>query len=221
MQYIKAKTYKKEPLEGSWIASIKLDGVRTLITDEGVFSRNGKKLPGLKYYFDQGIRGDFEFFAGSFDKSISIARTDAYQELPREYLYSLDPLDGRLSLNQYMYPTPETVAKLLDRVVEAGHEGLVLRSGQEWYKVKKEDTYDVPITDVLEGTNKNTGKLGALETSMGKVGTGFTDALRQELWNKRSEIIGKMIEVRCMELTSDGKFRHPSFVRFREDKDEE
>jgi ATP-dependent DNA ligase len=50
---------------------------------------------------------------------------------------------------------------------------------------------------------------------MGKVGTGFSDAMRKEDWNSR---IGEFIEVECMQLTPDGKFRHPRFLKRRWDK---
>jgi len=59
--------------------------------------------------------------------------------------------------------------------------------------------------------------MGALMTDMGKVGTGFTDMERQEWWIKRNSRVGTVIEVECMQLTPDGLFRHPRFVRWRPD----
>ena len=56
--------------------------------------------------------------------------------------------------------------------------------------------------------------MGALETALGKVGTGFTDAERDRI---DESYIGRMIEVGCWELTEDAKFKQPRFLRFRDD----
>ena len=48
-------------------------------------------------------------------------------------------------------------------------------------------------------------------------GTGFTDKDRTTLWNTRDSLIGKIVEVEAMEMTVAGKFRHPRFIRIRED----
>jgi ATP-dependent DNA ligase len=74
----------------------------------------------------------------------------------------------------------------------------------------------VKITGLQAGLGKHQGKLGAFLTDMGKVGTGLTDHERV-LYNT-PDMIGQIIEVECMELTDDGKFRHPRFVRLRFDK---
>ena len=62
------------------------------------------------------------------------------------------------------------------------------------------------------------GVLGAFLTPMGKVGTGFTDGERGQFWRERNQLLSQMVEVSCMQVTSDGKFRHPRFVRLRPDK---
>ena len=89
----------------------------------------------------------------------------------------------------------------------------LLHPGNVWLKVKSSDTFDVQVTDVVPGRGKHTGRMGALMTERGKVGTGFTDAQRSEVWQA-----GEIIEVECMSLTPSGKFRHPRFVRRRFDK---
>ena len=61
--------------------------------------------------------------------------------------------------------------------------------------------------------------MGALITEMGKVGTGFTD-INREWWADpcRDLPVPYIIEVECMGLTKNGKFRHPRFKRIRWDK---
>lgn len=107
-----------------------------------------------------------------------------------------------------------TIEETFQLVVSQGHEGLIL---DKKFKVKTEETWDVPIIGVVPGKKKYTGMMGALITPMGKVGTGFTDAQRKEDWHSR---IGMMIEVGCMQLTPDGKFRHARYHRLRWDKNE-
>ena len=51
------------------------------------------------------------------------------------------------------------------------------------------------------------------------VGSGFTDIEREELWNRQSELTGRMIEVKYQEKTQDGSLRFPVFMRFRPDKE--
>ena len=136
--------------------------------------------------------------------------------MPEYAIYSLRPnLDKRLIVGVYDTITPLEVAHLFEVAKTQGLEGLIIESEGVLYKVKGTETYDVPVIGVQEGTGRNLGRMGALLTPMGKVGGGFTDAHR-ELYYK--DIIGKIIEVECMELTPDGKFRHPRFVRLREDK---
>ncbi len=83
-------------------------------------------------------------------------------------------------------------------------------------KFKKSYTYDVEVIGLEEGKGRNKGILGAFITPNGNVGTGLTDKERIQYYNKH--MIGTIIEVGCMELTETGKFRHPRFIRVRDDK---
>lgn len=89
-----------------------------------------------------------------------------------------------------------------------------------WLKVKPVETYDVAITRYVEGEGKHAGRLGLVTTEKGSVGAGFTDAEREILWTEAKEgrLLGQVREVSSMPCTSNGKFRHPVFVRMRPDK---
>lgn len=212
----KPKLWKGNSLEGKWIVSRKLDGVRAFITKEGCYSRNGKPL----YNLDKFIRDepqDVEVYLGSWESSITAVRSSkTVQDISSENLYSLDPLDDRLVLNEIVDPEANEIFNILNEVLVNGDEGIVLRQGDTWLKVKPTETYDVKVIDLLPGKGKHDGKLGAFITSMGNVGTGLTDQQRIE-YNTDS-MIGETVEVECMSLTPDGKFRHPRFVRVRYDK---
>jgi DNA ligase-1 len=116
---------------------------------------------------------------------------------------------------------------------KAGFEGLVVKDakspyqfkrGTAWYKVKEWYSAEGPIVAVLEGTKKNKGKMGALAVEFDgvvtEVGSGFTDEMREDLWARQEELIGRVVEVKYQEKTKDGCLRFPIMLRFRPDKDE-
>lgn len=210
---IKAKLWNGEDLKGTWEFTIKLDGVRVLFTEEGPKSRKNKPLYNLP---TEHKLKDCEVFLGSFKDTITAVRTKDSEEVKFDSLYSLDPLDSRLHLKFVENPSATFIREELHKAVRCGHEGLILRNGDTWLKVKPEETYDVVVLDSVEGTGRNKGRLGALITSKGKVGTGFTDKEREEFWS--NPLNGETVEVSCMHLTDDGKFRHPRFIRVRYDK---
>lgn len=209
---IKAKLYKGQKLKGLWQFTRKIDGVRMLRNEAGFpVSRSDKPLYNLGHVPKEIT--DAEIFLNNWGESVSLVRSMYGDPVPLDCVYSLYPLDERLILGYYHDPSPDFVADMLKTALAHGDEGLVIRQGDKWLKVKPVETYDVPITGLQPGTGKYVGKMGALLTPMGKVGTGFTDAMRDEEWT-----IGEIIEVECMQLTDDGKFRHPRFVRRRFDK---
>lgn len=210
----KPKLYKGGNLVGVWIATRKLDGVRALRSETGWVSRNGKPLYNLDA-ISTDLK-DVEVFCGSWEKTISKVRTFEENLVHAHEVYSLDPLDDRLLIQALYFPTEQVIRDLLDDAVERGDEGLVLRQNNKWLKVKKIETFDVKVTGIIEGKGKYVGMLGAIETEKGNVGTGLTDDQRVSMFTP--DLIGTTIEVECMELTKDGMFRHPRFIRIRFDK---
>jgi DNA ligase-1 len=210
----KPKLYKGGNLKGAWIITRKIDGVRALYTNNAWMSRNGKPLYNLDHISTDLT--DIEVFCGSWEKTISKVRTFDENYVLQEEAFSLDPLDERLILGTLVDPTEHDIDKLLESAVSRGDEGLVLRQGNKWLKVKKVETYDIAVTGIVEGKGKYVGMLGAIETEKGNVGTGLTDDQRVTMFT--NDLIGTTIEVECMELTKDGMFRHPRFVRMRFDK---
>lgn len=208
---IKPVLWDGESLTGEWLATIKVDGVRAKRTDSGVVSRSGKPL----YNLDHLNFTEAEIYLGSWEDTVSAVRTMEGSPVPKEAVYELDPVDDRLHLGELVDPSKETILSLMEAVLSIGYEGLVLRSESKWLKIKPQETYDVPVTGIQEGRGKNLGKMGALLTPMGKVGTGFTDEQRRDMLNLE---LGTVIEVECMSLTPSGKFRHARFKRLRFDK---
>lgn len=103
-------------------------------------------------------------------------------------------------------------------------EGFVLKNGnlQDWYKLKPRRTIDLVVTGLVVGTGKYRNQLGSLncETTEGyEVAnvSGMTDQQRQAFSD--GSIIGKVIEVEYQNVGANGRLRHPSFVRVRDDKE--
>jgi len=122
-------------------------------------------------------------------------------------------------------------------IVADGKEGVIIKNilspwenkrSQQQVKLKVEREFDLKVVGMDEGTGKNVGKLGALCLSsadgglLTSVGTGFSDAQREEFWQAR-EMIGRIVTVRANDLIdSDAKDTKalflPVFVELREDK---
>lgn len=201
---MKFVNYKGDPVTGT--LTLKIDGVRAH-RENGVWkSRSGKPLHNLPDLPD----GIYEVYLGDWESSVSACRTHNGNPIDPDNLYMLYPwLDARLfiaHINEECLPE-----------IPEGIEGFVVHvTGKPFIKYKHKYTHDVVVTGYQPGQGKHTGRMGALLTEMGKVGTGFSDLQRHEF--SEDFIIGKVIEVECMELTKDGKFRMPRFVRLREDK---
>lgn len=121
-------------------------------------------------------------------------------------------------------------------MVAAGYEGIMLKMPDAKYETKRSTSWlkqkpfievSLTVTAVEEGTGRNVGKLGAFVctgTDDGKdifvnVGSGFSDANRDEYWVGKDSIINQVVEVRADAITQnqDGTYslRFPRFLRFR------
>lgn len=220
---IKPFTWSGQALSGEWLVTIKVDGVRALWDDNrGWLSRAGRPLYHIPPW-QAGAR-DCELYVHSFRETIVATRTKyATAETPiirQCHLYGLNPIDPRLHLGTLSDPGADDIRLQLTRVRALGYEGLVLRQGQRWIKVKPFETHDLPITGFVEGRGKHAGMLGFITTERGSVGSGFSVEERRDLWAEASAgaLIGQVAEIACMELSAAGKLRHPTFIRMRPDK---
>lgn len=126
------------------------------------------------------------------------------------------------------------IYELLDKVVSEGKEGLMVSNANGFYvtkrsdtllKVKKMHTVDLKIIGYEEGTGKNKGKLGALIVKYKGfpcgVGSGFTDQQREDYWNMKDDIIGRVVEIQYFEESNNEQgglsLRFPVFKQLREE----
>ena len=120
---------------------------------------------------------------------------------------------------------------IVNEIWKAGGEGIMLNTCTGRYeikrtkhllKVKHTEEYTLKVVDILEGTGRNEDAMGALvvdfEGAFVGVGSGFTDAQRQDIWENKEDYIGRMIEVETFGKSTNaagGKSLNcPIFKRF-------
>ena len=135
--------------------------------------------------------------------------------------------------------TPEgnnRFVELNKAAVDGGYEGVMIKDvdapyeckrTHAWLKAKPFIEVTLEVTEIEQGTGRNEGRLGAFvcqgeddgKEIQVNVGSGFTDADRDEFWQGRDSIINHLVEVRADAVTQnqDGTFslRFPRFLRFR------
>ena len=134
--------------------------------------------------------------------------------------------------------TVDIIMNMYEKAIAQGEEGLVIdiadasyvrAKGTSMFKLKPEISGDFKVIDVVEGKGKDAGRLGAFiieyKDNLVHVGSGLTDAIREEVWTDPNKYIGKLIEVVYFGETKDEKtgllsIRLPRFKRFRHDKND-
>jgi DNA ligase-1 len=132
----------------------------------------------------------------------------------------------------------ERINEKLNEVVSLGLEGLMinkLKCGYEFkrtknlLKVKAMSTMDLRVIAFEEGDGAFEGILGAIVVKYKgnevRVGSGFTQDMRAEVWNNQDKYKNVIAEIQYFEVTKneEGKesLRFPVFKGWRFDKDEE
>jgi DNA ligase-1 len=201
-----------------------------------VHRKDGKQsTDAVLHVFDTIPLGCFK--AGSWDKpqSFRSAITKHWVEEHKDSLEHVQALDWE----DVDLDTPEGQARFVElnkQAVEGGYEGVMIKDvdapyeckrTHAWLKAKPFIEVTLEVKEVEEGTGRNEGRLGAFVcegVDDGKdirvnVGSGFTDAHRDEYWNSRSDIVGNLVEVRADAITQnqDGTYslRFPRFKTFR------
>jgi DNA ligase-1 len=124
------------------------------------------------------------------------------------------------------------------QAVAGGYEGIMIKDPEAVYQTKRTVAWlkqkpfievSLTVVGVEEGTGKNAGRLGALivegvddgKTIRTNVGSGLSDAQRDEIWADKAAVIGQVVEVRADAATqnqdSEGEWslRFPRFKGFR------
>jgi DNA ligase-1 len=155
-----------------------------------------------------------------------------------ESLFANIPSTTYFELLPFLYHGTDTskILELLDEAIANQEEGVMINIWDAPYefkrtnnllKVKKMNTLDLEVVDYEEGSGRLAGTLGAIHVrykngNIVKVGSGFSDELRKQIWNHDVMIVGKIAEIQYFEETTnaDGgiSLRFPIFKDFRPDK---
>lgn len=154
--------------------------------------------------------------------------------------------DVRIIPLLYIGTDVNIVDVLLDKMVAYGGEGIMLNVYNRGYEHKRSDallkykqvkTMDMRVTGIAPGAGKYEGQVGALKCYMKtdddkevicEVGTGLSDAQREEWSVNEDEIVGKIVKVGFHELTQNREYvgtnvyslRFPRLISVRRDKNE-
>ena len=201
-----------------------------------VHRKDGKQsTDAVLHLFDTIPLGCFK--AGSWDKPQSF-RSLITNHWVRDHQDALAHVQA-LDWEDVDLDTPEGQERFValnKQAVDGGYEGVMIKDvdapyeckrTHAWLKAKPFIEVTLEVADVEEGTGRNEGRLGAVVcegVDDGKkinvnVGSGFSDANRDEFWNSRTDIIGQLVEVRADAVTQnqDGTYslRFPRFKTFR------
>lgn len=130
----------------------------------------------------------------------------------------------------------DIMRRYADDAVTAGFEGIMIKDlgapyeckrSSFWMKWKPTITVDLTIVGFEQGTGRNADRLGAIicegvdneRNIRVNVGSGLSDSNRDEYWNSRDDLFGRVVEIQADAVTQnqDGTYslRFPRFVRFR------
>lgn len=139
-------------------------------------------------------------------------------------------------IDTYACQNAKDLKELYESFLTEGYEGVIIRGIQSKYqrkrvrantqdilKLKPHDFIDARITGVFEGEGKMVGMLGGFNIELEdgvqlKVGSGFKEKERIELWKNRDVLKGRWLRLKYTEKTPDKKLRFPIFGSLRDDK---
>ena len=218
-----------------------IDGEITILNNKGVKSKDAYKAA-MKECRKDGPKTGLKMIC--FD-AMHIDEWKA-QKSEHDYIERRMLLDGLSSAHPHTYfevlpilykgTDTSKITELLDEMVAQGSEGIMVNLCDAKYefkrtnallKCKKFSDADLEIIGFEEGTGRLAGTLGAIlvrykKGNVVKVGSGFTDEMRAEIWADTSKYLGRICTVKYFEETTNKdngvSLRFPTFVSIRTDK---
>lgn len=138
-------------------------------------------------------------------------------------------------IENYIANNEEELWILYDEFLKKGYEGAIVRNMNTTYawkrvkvkdgilvKLKPSDMADVLIKNSYEGEGRHKGSFGGFICDFNgievRVGGGFSDKQRTEIWNDVDSYIDQWARVSYNEITPDGSLRFPVFDSLRDGK---
>ena len=231
----------EKELRDNFIGDYVFDGEITILENAGVPSKDAYKQA-MKITRSDGEKHGLKMII--FD--CMPLRDWKAQKSNYEYITRREMLESAFSKRPHTYfevlpvlyrgKDTSKVLQYLDKAIANNEEGIMINLSHAPYdfkrtnallKVKKMSTVDLEVVGYEEGSGRLSGTLGAIlvrykDGNTVKVGSGFSDELRKQIWHNPEDIIGKIIEVQYFEETTNadgGKsLRFPVFKDFRPDK---
>jgi DNA ligase-1 len=217
-----------------------LDGEITILDDKGIPSKEAYKRA-MKITRADGEKHGLKM------KVFDAMHIDEWkaQTCTHDYIERRMLLNGLFSTHPHLYfeVLPELyrgtdtskVLELLDEAIANQEEGVMINIcdapyefGRTWnlMKVKKMNTLDLEIIGFEEGEGRLAGTLGAIlveyKNNVVRVGSGFSDELRREIWKDRIFWFGRICEIQYFEETTNQNggisLRFPVYKDVRTDK---
>jgi hypothetical protein len=144
-------------------------------------------------------------------------------------------------------PTPQQIMEICATHVKAGFEGAMAKQADSQYMFKRADNIlkvklfsedEFTVTGFYSGRGRNKDTLGGMFIAgeidwsppmtgfpkkhysvKSKCGGGFSDPMRDLIWNNQADWLGAVVQVQFFEATKDGSLRFPVFVMRRKDKE--
>lgn len=227
----------EEELLSLGINNVMLDGeiLATNCDYENVYKETTKRLKNKKenktglYFmiFDYIEKEEYDKLKGIYSYKERRIKMDVIKETKHVKVAPL--LIATEDMNEIM--------NVLDEYRNKGAEGLMVsldkpyefKRSKTLLKLKVMSTIDLRVIGFEEGTNKNKGKLGAVlvkyKGNIVKVGSGWKENDREEIWNNQEKYLNVILEIAYFEETTnkDGTYslRFPIAKRWRFDKEEE
>lgn len=184
----------------------------------------GEMMRGTQWSTDESRRGKYFVYDISYVHGSSVGDLpyiDRYKILRRLKLPSCFVLVT-------CYPIAQAETVWSHYVIAGGYEGIVFRRTTSpltdaIMRQKREYTFDGYVIGFEEGLGKHAGRLGAVIVKQAngaepRVGGGFSDAEREDIWNNQIKYLGRPMEYTANAMFESGNVRHARFVRWREDK---
>lgn len=157
-------------------------------------------------------------------------------EILREVLelsgYSKNPFVRQIEKTEFLFPKDiESLDEYVRKSIKDGNEGVMIKDyagpyecsrGYNWIKIKPYITVDLTIDEMIEGTGKYKGQLGALLCSgydednqkqiSTKIGSGLSDVQRTEWWGE--DLVGKLVELQADGFTKSKDSKDLYSLRF-------
>lgn len=218
-----------------------LDGEITLLNNKGIPSKEAYKQA-MKITRADGEKHGVKMlvFDAMLAEEFRAQKCDrVWEERRRALEFIFNPRDLiYFELLPVLYHGTDTtmITKLLDEAIANQEEGIMINIALAPYefkrtnyllKVKKMNTLDLQIVGFEEGSGRLSGTLGAIlvrykQGNVVKVGSGFSDILRTQIWANQDKYLYSICEIQYFEETTnaDGgiSLRFPVFKDFRPDK---